>query len=242
MQENKADFTPLFRYVDAAIEDNIENLFTSLPGNIVAFDPPFATVQPGIMRVHTSSGKLVKPPLIVEVPLVVYGGSDFYVEPEITPGTECLICFSQRIIDGWIQSGGVAEKVDNRIMNEDDAMCIPGLRSLMNRPIDYANNGIRLRNKAGDQFFWLKNDGNGIITVPNLTINAETVHNGNVTLNGNLTQTGNQNVTGNITASGTVKASVVNALTSLLIKGLEMLGHRHTNGTRSDGNTGGPLR
>lgn len=239
-KENKADFSPFFDYVDAAIQDRIETVFTSLPGHIVEFNPPFAKVQPGIDRIHTPTGQIIKPPLIIEVPVVVYGGSDFYVEPEITPGTECLICFSQRIIDGWNQTGGIAEKVDNRIMDEEDAMCIPGLRSLANQPENYANNGIRLRNKAGDQYFWLKNDNTGEITIPNLTINAETVHNGNMELNGNLTQKGNQDVTGNITASGTVKAAVINAMTSLLIKGLEMLGHKHGAVARGNDVSGGP--
>ncbi|CAL9986066.1 baseplate spike [Vibrio phage D81] len=239
-KENKADFSPFFDYVDAAIQDRFETVFTSLPGHIVEFNPPFAKVQPGIKRVHNSSGKIVKPPLIIEVPVVIYGGSDYYVEPEITPGTECMISFSQRIIDGWIQSGGVAEKVDERIMDENDAMCTPGLRSLANAPQGYANNGIRIRNKAGDQYFWLKNDSTGEIKVPNLTINAETVHNGNMTLNGNLTQTGNQDVTGNITASGTIKAAVINAMTSLLIKGLEMLGHKHGAVSKGKDVSGGP--
>lgn len=252
-KENKADYTPLFDYVDASVKDGIERIFTSLPGHVVEFNAPFAKVQPGIKRVHTSSGRIITPPLIIEVPVVIYGGSDYYVEPQIDPGTECMISFSQRTIDGWAQSGGVAEKSNERIMDENDAMCIVGLRSLANAPVAYANNGIRIRNKAGDQYFWLKNDGTGEVKVPNLTINAETTHNGDMTLNGNLThtgdntqignlnQTGNQNVTGNITATGTITGAVLSALTSLIVKGMEMLGHRHSKGTGNDGNTGGPL-
>lgn len=256
---NNADYSPLFDYIDKAIEDNLQNIFTSLPGYIVEFNPPFAKVQPGIRRVHTQSGQIVIPPVIIEVPVVIYGGSDFYVEPQIDPGTECLISFSQRTIEGWIETGGVAAKKTDRILDENDAMCIVGLRSLANAPIGYANNGIRIRNKAGDQYFWLKNDGTGEVTVPNLTINAETTHNGNMTLNGNLTQTGDQNVTGNvgvtgnvnaggnidaggnITAVGTVIGAIINGLTGLMAAGKQMVGHKHSQGTGSDGNTGGPL-
>lgn len=238
--ENVADYSPLYDYTDAAIQDRVEQLFTSIPGYIVEFNPPFAVVQPGIKRIHRPSGEIITPPPIVEVPVVVYGGKSFYVEPELPAGTECLILFSQRTIDGWAQSGGIAEKNNERIMDENDAMCIPGIRSLANQPKSYANNGIRIRNEEGDQYFWLKNDGTGEIKVPNLTINSETTHNGNLTLNGNLTQSGSQDVTGDVTISGTLKAATINALKGMIAKGINMVTHKHGGVDPGPGVSGGP--
>jgi hypothetical protein len=40
--------------------------------------------------------------------------------------------------------------------------------------------------------------------------------------------------------TGTIKAAVVNALTSLLISGLQMLGHRHGGVQRGSQDTDGP--
>ena len=47
---------------------------------------------------------------------------------------------------------------------------------------DFQNNGIRLRNEAGDQFAWLKNDGS--IAVENAAGHIRIAADGTVTING----------------------------------------------------------
>lgn len=230
------DLTPLFEYIDEAVEDRLEQIFTSLPGHVIEFDKDtgLVKVQPGIERTWGDKGEIIKPAPIVEVPLQIYGGQDYYVECEINYGDEGLIVFSQRNIEAWVQSGGIATKPSERMFDETDAFFIPGVHSIQNRVRNHSNNGIRLRNKSGDKFIHLKNDGTAQIDVTQLTINANTTINGETKINGNAS------VSKSLTVAQTVKAATINALSSLLVKGLEMLGHKHGGVEPGKGTSGGP--
>lgn len=136
----------------------LKGVSTSLPGHVLTFDPvkQLAQVQPGIARVDINGAEFTIPP-IIEVP-VYFPGGDYCVEYQIDPGCEGDILFSQRCIDGWIQSGGVAANPIGRFHNMQDAMFLPGFRSAPNALPGFQNNGVRMRNRAGTQFVWLKND------------------------------------------------------------------------------------
>lgn len=141
-----------------AFREVMKGVCTSLPGHVRTFDPvtQLAQVQPGILRVNINGAEFTIPP-IIEVP-VYFPGGDYCVEYQIDPGCEGDILFSQRCIDGWIQSGGIATNPIGRFHNMQDAMFLPGFRSQPNALPSFQNNGVRLRNKAGTQFVWLKND------------------------------------------------------------------------------------
>lgn len=136
----------------------LKGVCTSLPGHVLTFDPvkQLAQVQPGIARVDINGAEFTIPP-IIEVP-VYFPGGDYCVEYQIDSGCEGDILFSQRCIDGWVQSGGVAANPIGRFHNMQDAMFLPGFRSQPNVLPGFQNNGVRMRNRAGTQFVWLKND------------------------------------------------------------------------------------
>lgn len=137
----------------------MKGVYTSIPGHIVAFDPVTqrAQVQIGIERVLT--GEVSEIPRVIEDVPVNFQGGDYVLEHEISKGTEGAIYFSQRCIDGWKNSGGVAANPLARFHDAQDCYFVPGIRSLPNVVTDFKNNGMRIRNKAGSQFVWLKNDG-----------------------------------------------------------------------------------
>ncbi|MCK8669199.1 hypothetical protein M1M11_30425 [Pseudomonas azerbaijanoccidens] len=141
-----------------AFGEMIKDVCTSVPGHVLTFDPitQRAQIQIGILRVDVNDAAFALKP-IVEVP-VHFPGGDFAIEYQIDPGCEGDILFSQRCIDGWIQSGGIAANPIGRFHNMQDAMFLPGFRSQPNVLPDFQNNGVRMRNKAGTQFVWLKND------------------------------------------------------------------------------------
>ena len=145
--------------IKQAFNELMKNVGTSIPGHVVAFDPKTQTaqVQIGIKRVEVG-GKQVDIPPLIQSPVHIYGG-DFAVEIEIKKGDEGLIIFSQRCIDEWLNSGGVANNPIVRFHDFSDSLFIPGFRSNPSALHDFENNGIRLRNKAGDNYIWLKNDG-----------------------------------------------------------------------------------
>lgn len=150
----------------------MKDIATSIPGHIISFDPEtqLAQVQIGIVRIDVNGNSFDPPPLI-EVPVYFSGGS-FLLEYQIDPNDEGVIIFSQRCIDGWFNTGGIAENPILRFHDYSDAMFLPGLRSQPNKIQSFANNGLRLRNKDATHYIWLKNDGtieaknsNGTITM-----------------------------------------------------------------------------
>lgn len=169
---------------------------TSVPGRILSFDSntQLADVQVSIM-LSTVDGDVAHPP-IISVPVHFSGGNEFHIEHQIDPGDEGIIIFSQRCIDAWVDQGGDATQTIKRQFDMADAMFVPGLRSQPNKISGFDNNGIRLRNKAGDNHIWLKNDGTAEITVSKLVVTGDINH------IGNLTQTGNTTTSGTVTTAG----------------------------------------
>jgi hypothetical protein len=142
-----------------AFREMMKGVATSTPGHILAFDPvtQLAQVQIGIIRVDLN-GATFEPPAIIETP-VYFPGDDYHIEYQIDPGCEGDILFSQRCVDGWIQTGGVAANPIGRFHDPQDAFFLPGFRSMPNKLPAFQNNGIRMSNRTGTQFMWLKNDG-----------------------------------------------------------------------------------
>ena len=198
----------------------MKDVGTSIPGSFLTFDPAtqLAQIQTGVVRIDVD-GKTFTPPPLIECPVAFLGGSEYFIEHQIDPGDECLIIFSQRCIDAWVNTGGVAQQPMIRFHDFSDAAILPGLRSQPNKIPSFENNGVRLRNKAGDKFIWLKNDGTAEITVDTLTVNGDIQHNG----------------TQNTTVA--IIAPTVTAQTSLTVNGKEMDQHIHSDGTYVAGAT-----
>ena len=150
---------PLSTTIDNGIFEYLKGVYTSIPGHIITFNPTLqrAQVQIGIQRV-LNNGATESPWPIDDVP-VIFPGGDYTLEFEVGQGTEGALFFSQRCIDGWKNSGGVAANPLSRFFHPQDCYFVPGLRSQPGAISNFANNGIRIRSKSGNQFAWLKNDG-----------------------------------------------------------------------------------
>lgn len=203
----------------------MKDVGTSIPGHFLSFDPEtqLAQVQIGIVRID-SNGSTFEPSPLIECPVAFLGGSEFFIEHQIDPGDECLVIFSQRCIDGWVNTGGVANNPIMRFHDFSDAAILPGLRSQPNKITNFNNDGVRLRNKAGDKYIWLKKDGTADITVDTLNINGNIVH------NGDTTQTGDVDITG----EATVSVDVVGG-------GISLKDHKHSGVQPGGGQSGPPV-
>lgn len=210
MRDNNQRRAPVQTVIDAAVSGALMDTFTSIPGYVVAFDAATqrAQVQIGIMRVNKDGSTFDIPP-IVDVP-VSFPGDDYVLEYEIKPGCEGDIHFSQRCIDAWKQTGGIADNPVARFHNKQDAKFIPGIRSLTNAIANFANNGVRIRNAAGDRYVWIKNDdtlqiknagavttygADGSVMTNNTSGHNNLLANGNVDINGVIiTPTGRMSI------------------------------------------------
>ena len=137
-----------------------KDLGTSIAGHILAFDADrqLAQVQIGVSSRDRKGNEIIPDP-IIECPVQFSGGGGWSFEHKLVAGDEGLIIFSQRCLDGWIQTGGVANNPIARFHDKQDACFIPGVRSKPNAIKDFQNNGIRLRNADASVYHWLKDDG-----------------------------------------------------------------------------------
>ncbi|EZI23961.1 Gp138 family membrane-puncturing spike protein [Pseudomonas extremaustralis] len=218
-----------------AFGELMKDVCTSIPGHVLTFDPltQRAQVQIGILRVDVNDATFALKP-IVEVP-VYFPGGDYCVEYQIDPGCEGDILFSQRCIDGWVQSGGVATNPRGRFHSMQDAMFLPGFRSQPNALTDFQNNGVRMRNKAGSQFVWLKNDNsismdNGVARFNVLADGTTLMQNGAGSFQ--LLADGSFLINGlKITPDGNV----------ITAAGINLNTHRHSGVTPGSGTSGVPV-
>lgn len=155
MREDRLKQAKLLR---AAFREMMKGVCTATPGHILTYDPArqIAQVQIGIQRVDIDGATFSVDP-IIETPVCFPGGGPT-LEFKVEPGCEGMIVFSQRCIDGWMQAGGVAANPQARFHHMQDAMFIPGIRSIPGAITAFANNGVRIRNEAGDVFVWVKDD------------------------------------------------------------------------------------
>lgn len=222
-----------------AFREMMKDVATSTPGHILAFDPvtQLAQVQIGITRVDLNGASFTPPP-IIETPVYFPGGA-YHIEYQIDPLCEGNILFSQRCIDGWLQTGGVASNPIGRFHDPQDAFFLPGFRSLVGKLPAFQNNGIRISNKAGTQYAWLKNDNT--ITMNNGVANFNLLPDGSASM---------QNGSGfiRIGADGIVNingvtfdtASLVTTPNDVKAGTILLKTHRHTGVTAGTATSGTP--
>ena len=225
--------------------ETVKSLSTTTVGHILSFDPTKqrAQVQPGIQRVDLDNNRH-NPPPISDVPVLFIGGSTSQLEFEVKPNDEGLLIFTQRNIDGWKQTGGIADNPTARFLDMQDCLFIHGVRSLPQVIEGFENNGIRMRH--GDNHVWIKNDGTIVSS------NAKATHtigadgtlefdNGagfiRVTSDGTITLNGFT-----IPPMGQGEASFDGVITAQDVKAgsISLTGHTHTGVQAGGDNTGEP--
>lgn len=165
------------RLITESFREMMKQAGTSITGHVLSFDPDtqLAQLQIGVLG-EDKQGNAVKPTPIIECPVNFSGGSEWFIEHKLEPGDEGTIIFSQRCLDGWKETGGVAQNPIARFHDMQDAQFIPGTRSKPNAISDFQNNGIRMRNKDASSYVWLKDDGGmAIKTTANIDINGLTI-------------------------------------------------------------------
>lgn len=223
-----------------AFRELMKGVYTCSPGHVLAFDPTLqrAQVRIGLQRVDVT-GAVNDPPPIADVPVLFLGGTQYSVTHQVNPGDEGLILFSQRCIDGWKQTGGVANNPLSRFHAMHDALFIPGFRPLPTRIAGFANDGIRMQSRDGAHHVWIKQSGEiiadngaahvqisagGEINIENGAGHIKLMADGTVNINGAIIHPNGNIVAPNVTFGG--------------ISGVD---HRHTNVQTGTGTSGGPV-
>lgn len=249
----------------------IRQMRCALPGVIVSFNSKLqtATVQPALTMKVTLSDEISYTPLppIENIPVVLpfAQSAGLLLTLPIQTGDECLLIFSDRALDDFVQNGGIsnttqpgAELTGNpRCHDLSDAICIPGIISTPQAVPSYNTEHIELRDRERNQYISLGPEG---ITITDGTAKWN-MKKGKITLNApaGIEETSTSPISRTTTATETLVGSnirigeknsggvdeIENTLRSkngtFIDKyGVNLTTHRHTDVETGTGITGSP--
>lgn len=145
--------------IRGAISNFMNNVHTAMPGIFVSYNPleNKATIQPALNKNYTSG--MMPLPILDNVP-VLFPPNVFF---PINEGDYCLLVFSERALDPWLNAGGQVTPTDPRKFDLSDAIAIPGLMPFNG---DFSSNN--------NQDFVINFAGSNIRIKPNGDIIVET--------------------------------------------------------------------
>ncbi|MGS1116030.1 Gp138 family membrane-puncturing spike protein [Castellaniella sp. UC4442_H9] len=249
-QSQSTQSSRLFR---TAFAEMMKGVCTAAPGHVLTFDPVLqrAQVQVGVQTV-AASGATSEPPPIVDVPVLFPGGTQFAVIHQVGPGDEGLIIFSQRCVDGWKQTGGVATNPLARFHDTHDAFFVPGFRPLPTRLPGFVSDGVRMQSADGTRHVWVKasgeiiadNSAGQVQIAPDGAVNVTAATTVNITNGaGTIQMAADGTVTINGVAfapDGKMTSNTTMTVADVIVGGISTKTHKHTGVVAGGAVSGGP--
>ncbi|WAI85844.1 MULTISPECIES: Gp138 family membrane-puncturing spike protein [Achromobacter] len=169
------------------IATELADVYTTLPGEVVAYDGTFVTARPALAK-RLANGDVLPPPQVVRVPVCWpvgdVNGAQALISVPLAPGDAIKLSFSARALENWL-AGDNGPPDDPRQFDLSDAFASPLLRpgtiaaDTQNVSIQYGPGTLKL-SPTGDLTFHVKT----------WTVQAEqATFNTPVTINGPLTYT-----------------------------------------------------
>lgn len=173
--------------IRALISAELADVYTTLPGEVVAYDGTFVTARPALAK-RLTSGEVLPAPQIVRVPVCWpvgdVNGAQALISVPLKRGDPIKLSFSARALENWL-AGDNGPPDDPRQFDLTDAFASPVVRpgalaaDTENVSIQYGPGRLKL-SPSGDLTFEVKT----------WTVQAEqTTLNSPVTINGPLTYT-----------------------------------------------------
>jgi len=136
--------------LEALVKENINNIHTALPGQIVSVDTKtgLAVVLPKA-QMKFSNGAVLDFPKISGVPLVFpfSSSADAEIAFPVKAGDQCLIIISEQALDYWLGVGETNTEIKFGLSN---AIAIPGLMRSMTVGFKEANETDSIVIRAGN--------------------------------------------------------------------------------------------
>ncbi len=182
-----------------------------------------------ILNIDSEGVKTIrKYPLLVEVPSVVIGGGESYLQMPINKGDTCLVLFNDDDIDGWVTNNETTPYT-NRKHDLTDAFCLVGVNNETQTRMAFDGDGIKLF-FSDSSYIKLNADGIGMmgnVVVENdleikgdVEIAGDVEMNGDVTFNGAVKPDGVEGVDETITIIDTTAAGPVSTTIITVKKGI----------------------
>jgi Phage protein Gp138 N-terminal domain len=160
-------YTNFIEAVQALVEVGTNHLFVAGPGICVANNGDgTAQVQLAILfqqRLQNGNWVNITPSPVIPKAVISYiGDKNFIFTLPCVQGTEGLLVFADRCIDGWWQNGGIQPQMEPRQHDVTDAFFFPGARSKPNAVQNINATSAELRTISGNTKITF-DDTNGIV-------------------------------------------------------------------------------
>lgn len=166
----------------ALISAELADVYTTLPGEVVAYDGTFVTAKPALAK-RLTSGDVLPAPQIVRVPVCWpvgdVNGAQALISVPLKRGDAVKLSFSARALENWL-AGDDGPPDDPRQFDLSDAFASP-----MVRPGTMAADTENVSIQYGPAWLKLSPAGNLTFLVKEWTVKADqTTFNSPVTVNG----------------------------------------------------------
>ena len=232
--------------IQTGIDAALKELHTSLPGEVISFDPVEQTADIQITIKRKQANELVNIPVLKDVPVRFQRVSGYTITLPVKSGDNVLVVFSERSIDTWLLNGGIQDPADKRRHSFSDAFALPMMYSQPDKISDFDPDNLQIKSLNGNSKITIKltgeiqidTTGETIINSSKTKINNNTEIDGTLLVTGKITGEDGEAITGAITATANITATgnVVGA--ELKVPGKpDYSTHSHTQTADSDGDT-----
>ena len=193
-------------------KDNSQlDIRVSMPVEVISYDISTNTVEVEVMAVMTTNDDQNMPyPPIVDCPCKFTRGGGFHVTHPYKAGDTGMVVFSDRCIDAWFESGRAMPSMDFRVHSMSDAYFVGAVANLTNLPPVFS-----------DAMFVGKDDNSvGVKIGDGLDFYGKATFHDDVVMSKKLTVT-----------------DVFSALKQILLKGADLVKHKHSGVTRGNSET-----
>lgn len=185
--------TKVVDQIKLAIKEQVNNIHTCLPGEIVSVDKRkgLVEVQPKAQMTF-SNGTTLDFPIIAGVPLVFPQGGDASITFPVKEGDQCLIVFSEQPLDYWFGEGEASPNVKHGLSG---AIAIPGLMKEISDDFALAleknemiiRNGVSVVELSDKKITVSQNNTEIVVNKEGIAVRGDITVEGNLTINGTLT-------------------------------------------------------
>ena len=187
-------YDSLYAVLEFFGEQLLKDIYTVMPGIIEQYDGVTRRAKVrGALPILMSDGTLMPRPPIVNVPVLFPFGGKYSLYFPLEEGDVVLIAYSMRGITEFKKTFVDAPPTESSLLDERDAIVIPGFGSLEISPVD--EDGVSLQDRDGENYIAIKDGDVKIRSEDSIVVESD----GDVTVEAGGTL--------NIESSGTVNIS-----------------------------------
>jgi len=156
----------------------MKSLRVAIPAKITSINYAKSTCecQPLIReRLRMSDGKYssVDLPLLLDVPIIFPGSSDYSITFPLSVGDEGLVIFADMCIDSWWQSGDIQDQFETRRHDLSDGFFIPAQMSQPKKYANISNSDLEIKHRSSGN--GLKITSSGVSVVGDIFVDGKSL-------------------------------------------------------------------